>query len=134
MRWLVVRFAGDAAAKASEKLFVRSPGSLAPMRTATPMAGTAGSNLHHLFRKALETGKRARTETAIGAYLEGFQGDMKSLQDAFAEDGYIEITEFGPAGLKAQLLSEVDTLLEKHAQRRRLQEVTLPDGRHDSAG
>ena len=33
---------------------------------AAEMAGTAGSNLHHLFRKALETGKRARTETAIG--------------------------------------------------------------------
>lgn len=63
----------------------------------------------------------SNTETAIGAYLEGFEGDMKSLQDAFAEDGYIEIAEFGPAGLKAQLLSEVDTLLEKHAQRRQLQ-------------
>ena len=33
---------------------------------AAETAGTAGSNLHHLFRKALETGKRARTETAIG--------------------------------------------------------------------
>jgi glutamyl-tRNA reductase len=33
---------------------------------AAELAGTAGSNLHHLFRKALETGKRARTETAIG--------------------------------------------------------------------
>lgn len=33
---------------------------------AAEVAGTAGSNLHHLFRKALETGKRARTETAIG--------------------------------------------------------------------
>jgi glutamyl-tRNA reductase len=33
---------------------------------AAEIAGTAGSNLHHLFRKALETGKRARTETAIG--------------------------------------------------------------------
>ena len=34
---------------------------------AAEAAGTAGSNLHHLFRKALETGKRARTETAIGS-------------------------------------------------------------------
>ncbi len=29
-------------------------------------AGTAGSSLHRLFRTALETGKRARTETGIG--------------------------------------------------------------------
>lgn len=34
---------------------------------AAESAGTAGSNLHHLFRKALETGKRARTDTAIGS-------------------------------------------------------------------
>jgi glutamyl-tRNA reductase len=34
---------------------------------AAEAAGTAGSNLHRLFRKALETGKRARTETAIGS-------------------------------------------------------------------
>jgi glutamyl-tRNA reductase len=45
---------------------------------AAESAGTAKSNLHHLFRKALETGKRARTETAIG-------GDAVSLGSAAVE-------------------------------------------------
>jgi len=45
---------------------------------AAEAAGTAGTNLHRLFRKALETGKRARTETAIG-------GDAVSLGSAAVE-------------------------------------------------
>ena len=47
---------------------------------AAEVAGTAGSNLHHLFRKALETGKSARTETAIGSDAVSHRGGQQCLR------------------------------------------------------
>ncbi|NEY30951.1 ArpA protein [Streptomyces sp. PRKS01-65] len=59
-------------------------------------------------------------ETEFSSYLDGFGMEMADLQKRFRTDGYIEIPEFGPAGLKADIISEVYALLEEHGQRRQL--------------
>ena len=85
--------------------------------TAAQRAGTAGTHLNRLFRSALEAGKRARSETAIGS-------DVVSLGSAAVELAarHVDVTRSSVVVVGA---GKMGSIVAKHLAARRAARLTI---------